>query len=247
MAQAGIHGMVGTAVRRWTPNQTWLPLGIVVGSLLPDLDNLAVAFATLTQRPTDGLHRTFTHSLFTVAALIVGFYIVELLTGRTKWRNLGLGLGIGVLLHILLDRLIWFNGVAILWPLSSWINLWADVSPPEWFAKLLLPLEFLFLALFFLLLARRAHAVFRRGTGQVVTSTPTILIARRIKGMTVVFRSEPPVRPVAATVPPYFSSASNRARTFPPTVSTAPAQRGTSRGRAGCSSSDRLIISLAPS
>jgi membrane-bound metal-dependent hydrolase YbcI (DUF457 family) len=150
--------MVGTAVRRWTPDQTWLPLGIVVGSLLPDLDNLAVAFATLTQRPTDGLHRTFTHSLFTVAALIVGFYIVELLTGRTKWRNLGLGLGIGVLLHILLDLLIWFNGVAILWPLSSWINLWAGVSPPEWFAKLLLPLEFLFLALFFLLLARRAHA-----------------------------------------------------------------------------------------
>ncbi len=158
MAQAGIHGMVGTAVRRWTPDQTWLPLGIVVGSLLPDLDNLAVAFATLTQRPTDGLHRTFTHSLFTVAALIVGFYIVGLLTGRTKWRNLGLGLGIGVLLHILLDLLIWFNGVAILWPLPSWINLWAGVSPPEWFAKLLLPLEFLFLALFFLLLTRRAQA-----------------------------------------------------------------------------------------
>ena len=158
MAQAGIHGMVGTAVRRWTPDQTWLPLGIVVGSLLPDLDNLAVAFATLTQRPTDGLHRTFTHSLFTVAALIVGFYIVGLLTGRTKWRNLGLGLGIGVLLHILLDLLIWFNGVAILWPLPSWINLWAGVSPPEWFAKLLLPLEFLFLALFFLLLARLAQS-----------------------------------------------------------------------------------------
>ena len=131
----------------------------MVGSLLPDLDNLAVAFATLTQRPTDGLHRTFTHSLFTVAALIVGFYIVGLLTGRTKWRNLGLGLGIGVLLHVLLDLLIWFNGVAILWPLPSWINLWAGVNPPEWFAKLLLPLEFLFLALFFLLLARRAQAV----------------------------------------------------------------------------------------
>ena len=81
-----------------------------------------------------------------------------LLTGRTKWRNLGLGLGIGVLLHILLDLLIWFNGVVILWPLSSWINLWAGVSPPEWFAKLLLPLEFLFLALFFLLLGRLAQA-----------------------------------------------------------------------------------------
>jgi membrane-bound metal-dependent hydrolase YbcI (DUF457 family) len=31
----------------------------------------------------------------------------------------GLGLGIGILMHILLDLLVWFNGVEILWPIPS--------------------------------------------------------------------------------------------------------------------------------
>ena len=63
MAQAGIHSIVGLAVRKWTPNRKWLMLGIVLGNLFPDADNLAVAIATLTGGSTEGLHRTFTHSL----------------------------------------------------------------------------------------------------------------------------------------------------------------------------------------
>ena len=47
MAQAGIHSMVGIAVRRWTPDREWLILGIVLGNLLPDADNLTVAVATV--------------------------------------------------------------------------------------------------------------------------------------------------------------------------------------------------------
>jgi hypothetical protein len=61
-------------------------------------------------------------------------------------------LGIGILMHILLDLLIWFNGVEILWPIPSWVNLWSKAAPPEWWSKLMLPAEFLFFALFFLLL-----------------------------------------------------------------------------------------------
>ena len=55
-------------------------------------------------------------------------------------------------MHILLDLLIWFSGVAILWPMSSWINLWAGYAPPEWFNMLMLTAEYLFLALYFFLL-----------------------------------------------------------------------------------------------
>lgn len=106
MAQAGIHSMVGMAVRKWIPDREWLMLGIVLGNLLPDADNLAVAAATLTGRSTEGLHRTFTHSLFTVAAVIIVFYLVAWATKRPRWDNLGLGLGIGILMHILLDLLI---------------------------------------------------------------------------------------------------------------------------------------------
>ena len=120
MAQAGIHSMLGVAVQKWTPARRWLMLGIVLGNLMPDMDNFAVAAATLTGNSTEGLHRTFTHSLFFVAGIFIVFYVIGLLTKKSEIGNLGIGLGIGVLMHILLDLLIWFNGVEILW--VEWIS-----------------------------------------------------------------------------------------------------------------------------
>jgi membrane-bound metal-dependent hydrolase YbcI (DUF457 family) len=161
MAQAGIHSIVGIAVKKWSPDRAWLMLGILLGSMLPDADNLAVAVATVAKLPAEGLHRTFTHSLFTVVAVMVVFYIVARITKQPRWNNLGVGLGIGILLHILLDLLIWFNGVEILWPIPSWINLWSGVTPPIWFDKLMMTAEFLFFALFFIGLSTLAR---RQGT-----------------------------------------------------------------------------------
>jgi membrane-bound metal-dependent hydrolase YbcI (DUF457 family) len=157
MAQAGIHSMVGMAVRKWTPARKWLMLGIVLGNLFPDADNLAVAVATVMGKSTEGLHRTFTHSLFFVAAIVLVGYIVSWATKRPQWSNLGWGLGVGVLMHILLDLIVWFNGVEILWPLPSWVNFWEGVSLPEWWEKLMSPIENLFFALYFILLASVAR------------------------------------------------------------------------------------------
>ncbi|MFB0534706.1 MAG: hypothetical protein ACETWR_06970, partial [Anaerolineae bacterium] len=98
---------------------------------------------------------------FTVAAVVIAFYVVAWATKRPRWGNLGLGLGIGILMHILLDLLIWFNGVEILWPIPSWVNLWSHVTPPEWWSKLMMPAESLCLALFFVLLNVTAR---KRGT-----------------------------------------------------------------------------------
>ena len=161
MAQAGIHGLVGVAARRWVPARRWLMLGIVLGSFLPDFDNFAVGVATLTGASTEGLHRTLTHSLFFVLALVLVFWLVGMVGKRPSYINLGLGLGIGVLLHILLDLLIWFNGVYLLWPLDIYVNLWEGVTPPEWFSNLLMPLEMLFFAAYFWGLAVLAR---RQGT-----------------------------------------------------------------------------------
>jgi membrane-bound metal-dependent hydrolase YbcI (DUF457 family) len=136
-------------------------LGIVLGNVLPDADNLAVAVATIAKLSTEGLHRTFTHSLFTVVGVIAAFYIVARVTNRPRWCNLGLGLGLGILMHILLDLLVWFNGVEILWPIPWWANLWSNVTPPVWWSKLMMSTEFLFFALFFVLLSVTAH---RRAT-----------------------------------------------------------------------------------
>jgi membrane-bound metal-dependent hydrolase YbcI (DUF457 family) len=157
MAQAGIHGLIGTAVRKLAPDREWLMLGIVLGSMIPDVDNLAVAAATILKQPTDGLHRTFTHSLFIAVAVMVVFHLVGLLAKQPHYSNLGIGLGVGILMHIALDLLIWFNGVAILWPIPSWISLWNGYMPPVWFDKLMLSTEFLFFALFFVGLNRLAR------------------------------------------------------------------------------------------
>ena len=157
MAQAGIHGIAGIAVRKLAPNKEWLMLGIVLGNILPDSDNLAVAAATLLGRSTEGLHRTFTHSLFFVAAIILLGYLSARLFNKPRLGNLGLGLGVGVTMHIALDLLVWFNGVEILWPLSSWVNFWEGIAIPEWFSKLLMPLEFLFLGLFLAVIRGRAQ------------------------------------------------------------------------------------------
>jgi membrane-bound metal-dependent hydrolase YbcI (DUF457 family) len=179
MAQAGIHSLVGVAVRKWTPAREWLVLGIVLGNLLPDADNLAVAAATLTGASTEGLHRTFTHSLFTVAAIIIVFQLIATLAKRPRWGNLGLGLGIGVLMHILLDLVIWFDGVQILWPLPAWVNFWGGTSPPEWFSQLMMPVELLFFALYFGALyglARRQGTDLGRLKGlRIWTAVQTIL------------------------------------------------------------------------
>jgi membrane-bound metal-dependent hydrolase YbcI (DUF457 family) len=173
MAQAGIHGLVSVAVRKWAPERTWLVLGLVLGSILPDADNLAVAAATVTKASTNGLHRTFTHSLFTMIAVVVVFYLVSLATRQPRWNNLGMGLGLGILLHVVLDLLIWFDGVAILWPLSSWVNLWSAVSIPDWWTRLMMPVELLFFALFFLNLYALAR---KQGTDQKFLGTLRIWI-----------------------------------------------------------------------
>ena len=158
MAQAGIHGLVGAAVRKITPKLEWLVLGIILGSLFPDLDNYAVAVATLAKLDPHGIHRSFTHSIFTILAVVIVFFVIAQVRKERRWANLGLGLGIGLGLHIALDLLIWFNGVELLWPFGGWVNLWEGVSPPEWFAKFMDPAEFLFFALFFAWLAKAARA-----------------------------------------------------------------------------------------
>jgi len=157
MAQAGIHAMVGAAIRKWVPKKEWLILGVVLGNLFPDMDNLAVAVATLMKLPTAGIHRTATHSVPMVIFAMLVFYVWAAVTKNPRWQTFGIGFGIGILMHILLDLLLWFNGVELFWPFPSWVNLWANYTPPDWFMKLMDPAEMLFFGLFYLMLISLAR------------------------------------------------------------------------------------------
>jgi membrane-bound metal-dependent hydrolase YbcI (DUF457 family) len=157
MAQAGMHAMVGTLARKWTNKREWILLGVLLGSFIPDMDNLGVAVATLTKMPTAGIHRTMTHSVFFMLVVAAMFYAIGQVRKDARWGNLGIGLGLGMLLHSLLDLLLWFNGVALFWPLPIWINLWTNTTPPEWFMKFMDPAEFLFFGLYLLMLGNWAR------------------------------------------------------------------------------------------
>jgi len=148
MPQAGLHGLVGMATQKMTGKRDWFLLGILLGSFVPDMDNIAVAAATLMKTSTAGIHRTMTHSVFFIAAVVVLFFLAGQWKKDTRWANLGLGLGLGMLLHSLLDLLLWFNGVALFWPLPIWVNLWTNFTAPSWFMKFMDPAEFLFFALY---------------------------------------------------------------------------------------------------
>ena len=143
MAQAGMHAMVGMVVRKLAKTRQWLLLGVILGSFIPDLDNFGVAVATVMKLPTAGIHRTLTHSVFFLLAVMAVFQLVAQVRKDARWGNLGLGLGAGILLHIILDIFLWFNGVALFWPFQLWVNIWSNMTAPDWFIKFMDPAEFL--------------------------------------------------------------------------------------------------------
>ncbi|MEN8243145.1 MAG: metal-dependent hydrolase [Chloroflexota bacterium] len=158
MAQAGIHGLLSIAVRKWVPSKEWLILGFVLGNILPDMDALAVAYATLTGLDTHGLHRTFSHSLIVILGMSVMIYLISAVLKRPRLGNLAVGLGIGMAMHALLDLLIWFRGVEIFWPFFGEVNFWRGVTMPTWwYNKFESAIEFFLFALFFVVLAKLAR------------------------------------------------------------------------------------------
>ena len=148
MPQAGLHGLTGMAVSKFAGKREWLLLGIILGTMLPDMDNVAVAIATVAKIDPHGLHRSFTHSIFFVIAIVLVFYLIGRVRNQPRWSNLGWGLGIGMIMHILLDLLGWFNGVYILWPLDYELNFWRNAQPPAWFMALMDPAEMLMFAVY---------------------------------------------------------------------------------------------------
>ena len=158
MPQNGIHAIVGVVSRRWLPKREWLLLGVVLGNMFPDLDNLVVAYATLAKLPDpESYHRTFTHSIFTIIVAVIVLYLIAAITKNERWRNFGLGFGAGILMHILVDLVMWFNGVELLWPIRYELNFWSWFVTPDWLKMLLDTGEFLAFGLYFLLLGSLAR------------------------------------------------------------------------------------------
>jgi len=157
MPQNGIHAIVGMVSRKWMPKKEWLLLGVVLGNMFPDLDNIVVAYATLAKLPEpEHFHRTFTHSIPTIIAMVLLFYVIAALTKNEKWKNFGIGFGAGIVTHVLVDLVLWFNGVELLWPFGGELNFWSWFVMPAWLKILLDTGEFLAFGFYFLMLGSLA-------------------------------------------------------------------------------------------
>lgn len=166
MAQLGIHGLVGLygvpgTSRSAARDAGAFKFGFVLGNILPDADFFLLGITYLfNSKLAVTMHRSFSHSILVAALLTAIIYVFW--GSRPGARRLALGLGLGMLVHSVLDMLVWFSRVDFLWPLglfgvNSVVNLWAWFKPPAIVSNLLGAADYLAFALYFL--ALRALAV----------------------------------------------------------------------------------------
>ena len=144
MAQTGLHALVGlgTAFSGLVPRERQkrraFVFGLVLGNFIPDTDFFVVCPVYLINTAFGtSLHRSVTHSLLSIGLVLLVSLL--LMVRKKQWGYLGLGLGIGMLMHSSLDLLMWFYGVDFLWPLGYFgvhgkVSLWPPV--PEWIDNL---------------------------------------------------------------------------------------------------------------
>ena len=146
MAQAGLHALVGYQVARIIPYKKRLFPALIFGAMLPDIDIIIVSFASLfytIAQSEELFHRTFSHSFFTLIFVYLLFAILAELRKKPILKTVGKGLSLGILTHLLVDSLLWFRHIDLLWPLPlAPINLWSLWNPPFNFLKILLVMEF---------------------------------------------------------------------------------------------------------
>jgi membrane-bound metal-dependent hydrolase YbcI (DUF457 family) len=146
MAQSGLHAAIGYQLRRIIPYEKRLFPALIFGAMLPDLDIIVVAVASLFYTiplAEEIFHRTFSHSFFTLIFVYLLFAIASELKKKPVLKSVGKGIAIGILTHLLVDTFIWFNHIDLLWPLPlDPINLWHLFRTPPVVSHMLLVLEF---------------------------------------------------------------------------------------------------------
>ena len=146
MAQAGLHVAIVYQLRQIIPLDKRLLPAVIFGALLPDLDILIVAIASLfypISHAEQLFHRSFTHSFFTIILVYLLFAILSEWKKQPIYKSIGKGVIFGILSHIILDTFFWFREIQFLWPLPlKPFNLWSVWEAPDWVHRSMLILEF---------------------------------------------------------------------------------------------------------
>lgn len=124
MPPTGFHGILGLFfASRINSTQKMARIGIVTGSVVPDLDLLGSVLIYLLTGDifmTLAFHRSITHSFVIMIFVLILGIILNLLVSRRIITNSTLfllGLISGMAIHSVLD-LFYLDGVSLLWPLQ---------------------------------------------------------------------------------------------------------------------------------
>lgn len=178
MAQSGLHGLIGGYLAKaWVRGEDTsagqerskgLKFGFVLGAIIPDADLFLLGPMFLFNSELAlKMHRSFTHSLVTTAAVVALVWLLASGAKRDYLQGFALGLGGGMVGHIVADIVLWFGGVQILWPLGylgvpQSLNLWTWLDVPRVVSNLLGAADYLAFGLYYLFLAAAAR---RTGVG----------------------------------------------------------------------------------
>lgn len=121
MAPTGFHGLLGLILASlFEKKHQYIRIGLVIGSVIPDLDILGsvlIFLLTANTELTIAFHRSVTHSLVLITLILVVGYLANLkfVSANTIYFPFTKGLAIGMVLHVILD-LFYFDGVTLFWP-----------------------------------------------------------------------------------------------------------------------------------
>lgn len=165
----------GWAARSWvkagdTPARVekakGLKYGFVLGALIPDVDFFLLGPMFVIPALNNyalSMHRSWTHSLITMVVVVGLIWLFAGGQRRDYVRGFALGLGGGILTHLVADVILWFGGIQVLWPLGyvgihQELNIWANLyQPPRVVSNILGALDYPAFGLYYLWLAAVAR------------------------------------------------------------------------------------------
>ncbi len=124
MPPTGFHGLLGLLLAsKLDPKHDYIRVGLVTGSVVPDLDLLGSVLIYILTNDTDltiAFHRSVTHSLVVIfLILLIGFLIkFSSEPARIMYFPFIIGLTVGMGLHVALD-MFYFDGVTLFWPFQA--------------------------------------------------------------------------------------------------------------------------------
>lgn len=171
MPQSGIHAALSFRLGQSTNIKSKLIPSIVFGAILPDIDYIAVALGLIyypINLSEHLFHRTFSHSFFALLIIYLIFGLISEWKNNYNIKQIGRGIVIGMLSHIVLDTLLSFKGIHLLWPLPlKEFILWQNFTFSNWVYKLIYITEFFFFRWYAWFLIKRNIAHPNRNSGVI--------------------------------------------------------------------------------